>query len=621
MSGAVRVAEAREERAPHRRLSERRCRHQALSVGWIPQLAVCGAVGLLLCTAADALSRSTVSSSQTLFWLGLLAIFTPIVARLCLSDTGRGERLVLVCLLGVLLYLVKIARDPSAFSYTDELAHAPNVNAILRTHELFHGNPILPITAYYPGLESVTAALASMGGMTVFGAGLIVIGTARLVIMLGLYLLYERVSGSSRVAAVAAAMYAANANFLFFSAQFSYESMALPLMAMTLFAVAQWQAGDDGISWSIVATVGAAAVVVTHHMTSYALVIVLAAVCIASVTASRRERRRVPWRIALFALDSCFAWLVFVASATVGYLTPVFTNALTSTIRTLSGESAPRQLFDAGGYSAPILERATGIASVVLLAAALAFGLRTLYRRYRREPIAVVFGAAAIMYFGMLGLRFAPAAWETANRASEFLFIGLSLIVALTRLERWSPGAAPWLGAIAVSGCASVVFVGGVIAGWDPNLRLSQPYRIDAGGHVIEPVGRELARWAETQLGPGRRFAADPTNARLLATYANEDARSGSAPDIQDVLQTPTLPAWEAHLLRENRLRYVVVDRRPSRFATVAFTVRPAAPARDDLLPPGVAGKFDRIGADRLFDAGVVRVYDVETTPLWKGSG
>ena len=102
-------------------------------LGWLPFLAVCAAIGVAVCTAGDALSRSTRSSSQALFWIGLLVIFVPIVLRLLSRSAGRSERLSLVVLLGLALYLVKIVHDPFGFTFADELVHAHNANEIVRT--------------------------------------------------------------------------------------------------------------------------------------------------------------------------------------------------------------------------------------------------------------------------------------------------------------------------------------------------------------------------------------------------------------------------------------------------------------------------------------------------------
>jgi hypothetical protein len=587
-----------------------------LELAVFPNVATSSGLGLLLIVIAYARSRATTSSSQVLFWLGLLVLFVPIVLRLASPQPKRIERLSLVVLLGLTLYLAKVLHDPFGFTFADELAHAPNANAILRTHELFQANPVLPVTPYYPGLESVTAALASMSGITSFGAGVIVIGVGRLVMMLGLFLLFERLSSSARVAGIAAAIYTANANFVFFSAQFSYESLALPLLVMVMLCVVEARAPGSRTAWSAVAFIGTVGIVVTHHMTSYALCGVLIALCLVAAAVARTGFAATPWRFAVFAVTASIAWLIFVASATLGYLTPVLTNAFVATIRTVSNESAPRTLFAShqAGQQAPLLERWTAIASVLLLAAAFPFGLRALWRHHRNDPLALVLALAGAAFFGTVILRLVPDAWETANRSSEFLFLGLSFTLALSGLDRWRPRGSPWLGAWLTAASLSVVFAGGLISGWQPELRLSQPYRIEAAGHVIDPEGRQLARWVDTRLGPGRRIAASDADARSLATYAAAFSIAGTYPDVVDILKTTTLPAWQVSLLRVNRLRFVAVDRRLRSFDILSgyfFDARRGSQPAGEILPAGVVRKFDRTGADRIYDSGDIVVFDL----------
>jgi len=85
--------------------------------GWAPILAATAAVGLLLVSIADAQSRSMTSASQTLFWVGLVVVYAPIAARLAASEPRRLERLSLVALLGLALYVVKVFRDPFGFTF------------------------------------------------------------------------------------------------------------------------------------------------------------------------------------------------------------------------------------------------------------------------------------------------------------------------------------------------------------------------------------------------------------------------------------------------------------------------------------------------------------------------
>ncbi len=66
-------------------------------------------------------------------------------------------------------------------------------------------------------------------------SGLIIIGVARVLITACVFLVAEKVTGSSRTAAGASLVYAANPMFLFWSASFSYENLALPLAAFVVW--------------------------------------------------------------------------------------------------------------------------------------------------------------------------------------------------------------------------------------------------------------------------------------------------------------------------------------------------------------------------------------------------
>ena len=582
-------------------------------LGWIPVLSASTALGLGLVVWGDALSRETRSSNQALFWGGLLVIYAPIVFRLASAAVGRTERLSLVVLLGLALYLVKIFFAPFGFMFGDELAHEPNVNAILRTHDLFTANSILPITRLYPGLESVTAGLASMSGLTAFGAGLIVVGVSRIIMMLALFLIFERLSGSSRTAAVGTAVYAANSNFVFFDAQFAYESLALPLLLVALVAVLEWRTERNATNWGIVVVLLTITIVATHHVTSYALTALLIGICVAYVLVERDRLAEAPWRFALFALVATTVWLFAVARPTLGYLLPVLKGAVTSTIHTVSGQTAPRALFTNTGYQPSVLERLVGLAWILLPLGLFPRGLRALRRSRRIDPVAVVLAAAGVGFFATIILRYAPAAWETANRASEFLFIGVGFVVALAGIEQSLARHGPRAGTAVAAGIFSVMFAGGVIAGWIPQLRLAQPYRIEAGGHAIDAEGRQLASFANSHFVAGTRFAASDADARLLASYANAYAIAGGNPDVYDILRSSDFPSWQRELLSTNRIRFIVVDRRERSYDNTSgyyFGVPGRFGLTDTLRSPAAAEKLGKAGLSRLFDSGNIAIYE-----------
>ena len=331
---------------------------------------------------------------------------------------------------------------------------------------------------------------------------MILIGCARLVLVGALFFLFRRVSGSARIAGLGVGIYAGNFNFLFFGAQYSYESLALPLLLMVLMVVAEREAAPREAlrDWSVPITLGIAAIVVTHHLTSYLMVGVLLALALAYWAVRRSWRAPNPWPFAIGAGVLAILWLLVVASATTGYLAPPFTGAIEAIKHTISGESPPRELFQSNSYAGvtPLGARAVALLAIGLLLLGLPFGLAALWRRYRRQPFALIFALAALGFFGSLALRLAPAAWETGNRASEFLFVGLAFVIACACAWVWKAGSRRILAPrLLLSAGLSIILIGGAISGWPWNTQLAQPLRISAagGGEIVsQPLA--MAEWA-----------------------------------------------------------------------------------------------------------------------------
>lgn len=573
--------------------------------------------GVAAAAAANALSRSGHGGGSVLFWLATLLILVPALLRMVGTQASSGERAATVVAVGLALYAMKFLRDPFSFTYADEFVHFQNLLAILSTGHLFSSNTILPITARYPGVESVAAAIARGGGVSPFAAGVAVIAAARAMLMLALYLFFERVSGSPRVAGLGALVYTATPTFLFFSAEFSYESLALPLATVAILAMIRWgQAPDriEGRRWASVAGVLAAAVVVTHHITSYALVAFVVAVCL--VHWRLYGRRGAPWGMAAGIAALALGWLAFAAGGTIGYLSPVLTTAVNKLVETLSGQASTRVLFaNQGGIEyTPADERVVAYIGIVLLAVAICAGVRIVWRQPRRNPMLMLLVIAAVAYIATLPLRLVSAAWETASRAGDFLFIGVALTVALAivwlldhdvRGRRLRPRVA-----VAI---VMVVFASGVIAGWPASLRLSRPLRVEADGHTIEPPGYLAARWSGALLGSSQRVAAEDSDARLFTVVGHQAAFTGNSPDVDDMLTALTLAPWQRAILRDNRITLVETDLRTVSTDVIAgYFFDVGKPA---LAPVASSDKFNLADVDRLYDGGNIVIYGVRR--LW----
>jgi len=575
--------------------------------------------GLLVCSLANALTRAGEAPSPLLYWAGILLIALPIFYRLTSEEASPGERLVLVCLLGLALYGVKLIRDAPIFTFADEFLHGYNSNQVSQYHHLFHANPILETSRYYPGLEGATSSLRTLTGLSAYTAGAIVIGAARLTAMSAMFVLFWRVSDSARIAGLGTAIFTGNFNFLFWSAQFSYQSMALPLLLLILLAVVELEVGPRAARgvWRGLAVLTIAAVVITHHITSYAVVATLTALSILSAMVRRTPKPPNPWRLALLAGVLTAIWLVVVASSTVGYISPVVTNAIDSSLHTATGEAPSRDLFQ-GATSAvtptPTLARGVALLAIILLVAGLPFGLRTVWRRYRTQPFALMFALAAIGFFGALALRLAPAAWETGNRASEFLFVGLAFVLGCVGLERWRPQAAEWLGRALMAAALTVVLIGGAIAGWPWDSQLAHAVKVHSQeGPTISSPPLAMAQWAKEH-APGKRFGALTADSRMLLDPGDQKVYSDFTANLVEVIPSLTIADWQVALLHKHRIRFVVIDRREVAGDGIrGFFFSEAGASTSGWLPHAAVTKFGSVpGAQRIYDSGSTVIYDLE---------
>jgi hypothetical protein len=552
----------------------------------------------------------------------------PVGTRLISAGTSRGERVGLVAMLGIGLYVVKVCYSPTRFIFYDELLHVRTTNDLLIHDRLFGTNPLLPVSPLYPGLEVVTSALVRVTGVPMDVAGLLVIGAARLVLVLSLFFLFERATDSARVAGIAVLIYTANPNFVYWGAQYAYESLALSLAVFAVAAVASRTRSNlrlGGLALAALGSIGA--VVTTHHITSYALaafLVLWTLVELCSALGARhggwKRDERSPAIYALFAIIASICWLFFVASPVVDYLTRPVMSAARQVIGLIAGEEQNRQLFHSfGGQMNPLWEQVAAFAGVTLILVGLPFGLARIWRAHRHQALLVTFAIAALAYPVSLGLRFTQLGLEVSERSSDFVFIALAPVLALVIAEVWPAKRAGWFRAMVGACLVAVVFVGAQVQGWADWARLPGPYRVGADMRSIDSESIEAAQWARIHLGPNTRIAADRTNAVLMSSDG-EQYPVTLIYDTVNVAQAILSPQWgknEQATIQRGKIAYLVIDRRITHdLPLVGVYFEPGEPdafRHTRPVDPAVLAKFDGIGnISRIFDSGNIVVYDVQ---------
>lgn len=597
------------------RLSEREIDSPRRSIdgwGWFPALALAMAFGLLIISIGFVSARRGADWGQLFFWIGLLVILLPAAFRLISPEVGRREGVALVTALGFALYLVKFMHSPLVFTFVDEFSHWRTADDIVQTGRLFAENPLLPVSAVYPGQEIIAAALARLSGGSIFFAGITLIAAARLLLIMSLYTVFVTVSRSPRVAAIGTLIYMTNPNFMYFNAGFAYESVGLPAAMLVVLTLLHRQElpSTAQARFSAAALLLAALVVVTHHLTSYALSTFLLAWAASAWWLGRRgHQEKGPGVIALVTLTASIIWLVMVGDPVFKYLSARLQATAAEIAGVLSGQPGTgRELFQSStGYMAPTWERLLGIAPVPFILASLPVGVLFVWLRYRNQSVPLVFAAAGLFYPIALALRFTSQGWEFGNRSSEFIFIGIGFAIALAMALLLRSGQ-PRLWAVLSTLAVTLMFGGGVVEGFPPAWRMPALQGQGADLSPADTEAIEAAKWTYRALGPQNQVGAESVLMMLLGSYGRQEVQTtlSGGVDADWIIHAQRVGPNQISLLRLGQVEYLAIDRRPGGDWRRRSVYYPGVP-RDLAI-----AKFDELKlVSRIFDSGNTRIYDV----------
>jgi hypothetical protein len=574
-------------------------------------------LGLVVVALADTIARDGSKSAQPLFWAGMALLWVLPILRIVGRETSRNERIALLVLLGMALYVVKVLYSPRYFIRYDEFLHWRTAEDIFRSGKLFESNPVLPVSPLYPGLEIATTAVAKLTGLSLFMSGTLIVGAARLTMIAGLYLVYERVTQSSWLAGIATAVYFMNPQFLFSDASYAYESLALSLGMLVLYAVIR---GAEGASRytpgaAVLVILPLAATVVTHHITSYALAVSLLLLAAISLGSTRVGSRLWHWGVALVAVGFALTWIAAVGGLVLGYLEPQIVGGVSQVVGLIRGE-ASRQLFHSYvGHSTPALDRAASFAFTAIILLALPLGWLEIWRSRRIGPVSVLFVVCSLAYPASGLFRFTSVGDAISERLSAFTFVAVSYCVAMAIAGRpqlqssrvWRP---------AVTAIVAVLLYGGIALGTPYWGRLPGPYLASDDSRSIEPEGISAASWAGEFLGRGKRIGADRINRLLMMTYGRERPDSRLSDEIDPLFFSRRFTSSDSRLARRAALEYLVVDYRLTRSLPWAGAYyddsEPGGLRHKRPIPIAAFAKFDRTaGVSRVFDSGDIAIFDV----------
>ncbi|WP_156766734.1 hypothetical protein [Mycobacterium sp. E2327] len=623
-------------------------RSARFSYGWVALIVLCSAAGLGVLWVADQANRNENTSFPTyvMFWLGVLLIFVPVAMRVLARDVNPLERLTLVVFLGLALYFVKVLGSPYDFTFVDEYVHVRNTHAIISKGHLFTWNPLLDTAAYYPGLAALTAGVVELTGLSMFAAGLLIMGIARVLVCAFFYLIFESVTRSGRGAALASLVYMANPMFLFWCSTFTYGNLAVPLAAFVVWWVGRTR-NRGGFAPMVIAVVGIIAVTLTHHVVGFILAGLLVAWWLAERVgchATKAARRQVGI-LAMVACGVTFTWFFVVARPAAAYLiTGNLLPALQSTVNVIRGTTAPRKLYHIIAMAPPAWEPMAGYAAVLVLLGVLPVALLRARWSCRRAPVAVA-TMLAIAFPLSLVPRFAPNGVAVSGRSSEYVYTGLGCVFGLlfaaaaTRWYEWrlsgrggraGRGSKIRTGRLAnaignawrdslvptaiAAALVTVVFVGNVTVGTRFFERLPEGSNPHGYERSLQPDVIAASIWALQHLGPNNMFGANDMDSWALATYGDQDLADSRL--LWPIFFSESINSAIVQNIKELRLRYLLVNWRmtlsiPNLADHYVHTQEPEAGHQSHPFPPAALEKFSADPCIKLiYDAGPIQIYD-----------
>lgn len=602
-------------------------------------------IGTLLVAYADTYAATRPEGDLVhfhLFWAGVLLFTVPACLRLCAVDTARSERLVVLTATALFYSVPKTLRTPSYPLFHDELAHWRQSESVYATGALFQPNPMIGILRDFPGLHALTAALRDLTGLPTFPIGLALPALLHLSALMGVFVIADGLTRSGRVAAIAAFLYSLNPGYLYFDAQYSYESLGIVLFIWTIAAVVGAQAAADDPpmrrAWFAAGLILAAACVVTHHLSSYVLVALLGvSAALAAVRAVHGARGAGDTRTALLTVGfagavaaGAGAWTLLVAPDIVRYLAPYPAGGIAELTRLLSHRGGgARSLF--AGSATPFYERLCAFLSPPLAAVAAAGGLWT-RRRAACARVPSLSVERALVLFGLLYFPAVPfiltqSGNEGARRSWSFTYLGLAVLVApaivalLARADRDGS----YRGRAARGGVAlllGVVLIGNVSMHTNETYRFPGPYVYGSDTRSLTPELLAAARWFRATQGPNRTIIADRFTGLAFASFADQWTVEPSA----------GFPAWQLYfaaghpgplLLRElgeAHVDYMVVDRRLTRYVPrIGMYFVPGEPEAFTRTapPPPTLDAYERLPwAIKLYQSAHLEIYRLDLAAL-----
>ena len=574
------------------------------------------------------------------FWLGIFIFIAPATWMLLSKHTRDIDRYLILIAVGVYSYIPKFLAYPGGPAFFDEYAHQVQTERLYETGLLFMPNNQVVVIGDYPVMHSFAVGIRHLTGLSTYNTAVATIIVLHVLTMIGICAIGTRITSSRHVGGIAAMFYGIGPGFWGFNTMFAYESFAIVLFIWSCVALVHLQMSTPTAwartAWLITGIFISFTLAGTHHLSSYANLIVLGSFVAASFI-NLILKREVPvnfWEgVIYFVVAFMFVawWFVNQAPNTKEYLLPYVEGGLTETVGIFgdsgeapeAGEEAGEQRELFAGSTIPLYEIILSFMTPLLAAVIAGLSFLVQWKRGLEKSTALAMTITASVYFAVYPMMLSETGAEGARRSWSFTSVGLAVLAAtgIQVIPLWSSWFKRNMGMFAVIGTFMILMVGNLAVG------MNEVYRFDGRfiyGSDTRSVTNEIhvaADWLRDTQGENQKITADRSS--QIVFHYRAHVLLGIPDDAYPLwdLVIGEVPPGEDFLDRAETedLRFVVIDKRQADdVPMIGFYLdqrEPLATEREEPVSSRSLEKWDDMDyALRIYESDEMIIYRLDSS-------
>ena len=538
--------------------------HITTSVSRLLALGILWAIGaVLLVLDYHWVFREGLSYAQ--FWLGILFCMIPAFFLILDNNFSREGKVFVLFMWGITLYFPKVLRSPDFLNFQDEILHFQTSKLIYESGTLNINPTIFPVSMYYPGLELLAVSMKSITNLSLFSTAILLVGLIHSLLLVFIFLLFEKITSSTQIAALGALIYTSNLNYFTFSSFFSYESLGIFLAALLALLLSEKSyKANDTLFFSFLSLLTLSALVITHHFSSYMvllflIILVLVRFC-KNLVSKRSIDKKSYLNFTLLTATLIFGWVMYVASISVEYLGGILTDRIKRIVE-FSIFTGNRELF----WQSPLPNYEVFINKYLYIPLILLFSWIGIYFIHREKKLPNTFVYALITYGPVLFFFSLPliltGSADVAYRSWTFFFVGVSFVVAYAtnRMIRQRKFLIKTFAFIAVI----LILVSGISLGDNPSGRFLGSVNLVSGPTAMTSDVIYASNWFEEEIGRYNNILGDLTIQWVFGGYGVQNITTSEA---WSIFFPKTINNTVINILKIHNIEYIIVDKRITEF-------------------------------------------------------